>query len=986
MQKTGWCVGLFAAMLMVCPLSRAQNASATLSGRIVDSQGAAVGAAKITVTNQQLGIDREVLANESGLFVITNLPPGGYAVRIEMPGFATKDYSNVVLEVGQSVTLDTALSPSGVNATQTVQASVEQINKSTSVVDGVIDHQVIENLPLNGRNYLELALLIPGNAPAPNFDPTKTNTVLISSAGQIGRGGSVTIDGADNNDDVVGGSLENISEDAVQEFQIATNRFSAEQGRSGSSIINVVTKSGTNQLHGSGSFFFRDRVLQGLPATFDRSDPTPPFDREQYSAALGGPIKEDKAWWFSSFEYRNQNGALLVGDRDTANQTITSGLAPAPLTDLLATERGDWAISNSNQLTLRYTLERANDTGASPLTAAIGSASERQQSSNHYQAFLSTWTSEISARTINRFSFSVNNYINRIEPVTPGPELDFPSIQEGASFRVPQITNLNRLQFSDSLSFLKGSHSIHVGVDVQRLDAGFILGVFQQGDIEYAENFPDFDRNKDGVVNDNDLLIAVTLRSATPTRPLLLPNADNTYASGFFQDDWRIGKHLMLNMGLRYEIDTDVKDVSRVDQLNPLILPFLSGTRHPDEHDFGPRIGFNWSPGDGRTSIHGGYGIYYDRVTLEIESLERGLNGSALAVEVREGNVNFLNSQGQFLPGAPTTANPFTGPIIPGAGAGGIDIIDNHLRNPMVQQTNLGIEREIPGGIVVRADYLHNLGTHFIIGRTIGTVFNPVVGGPDSVINLESSVNTKYDGLLTSVEKRFSHNIQFQASYTLSKAFNYSNDDQIPFGNGPIDSNNLRLEYGPAPMDQRHRFTFAGVFDLPKGFMLAPIWVLASGVPMDILVPDGSERIPELQRNAGGRLFHNGAQLNQFIESLNASGGFEGQPLPLVNPNARFNDSFNSFDLRLSRSFHLGERATIQPVAEVFNLFNVTNILGTTNQNYSGFANVLVRDSNNPADPGYLKSSSFGQPVTTAGGVFGSGGPRAFQLAVKLVF
>ena len=155
---------------------------------------------------------------------------------------------------------------------------------------------------------------------------------------------------------------------------------------------------------------------------------------------------------------------------------------------------------------------------------------------------------------------------------------------------------------------------------------------------------------------------------------------------------------------------------------------------------------------------------------------------------------------------------------------------------------------------------------------------------------------------------------------------------------------------------------------------------------MDILLPDGSSRIPTLQRNAGGRLFTTGAELNAFIREINSAGGVGGQPLPLVRDDARFNDTFNSFDLRVTKVFRIGERVRVQPIAEVFNLFNVTNVLGVSNVNYSGFSNVLVRDSNDPTNPGFLRSSSFGRPVTTAGGVFGSGGPRAFQFAARVSF
>ena len=979
--------------ILVSHASAQQSATANLSGTVRDENQALVTGARVTVTQTTTGIKRETQTNGDGIFVITNLSSGVYELKVNAKGFAERTISGVTLQVGQTFNLEVAL-------TVTVQETVtlddrfnyELLNTASAVVDGVIRDFEIESLPLNGRNFLELALLIPGNSPAPNFDPTKSNTVVISSAGQLGRGGNVTVDGADDNDDVVGGQVQNISQEAVQEFQIATNRFSAQLGRSGSSVINIVTKSGSNEYHGSGAFYFRHKSLQALPATLDRGlGQTPPFDRQQYAFTLGGPIKKDRAWFFGSIEYRNQDGATLVGFRDLATRTIKRTFAGAPLNDLLSTERVDWQPSDQDHLFFRYSLQREDDVAASTLDRAIGSAAQRQASTNNTHSFLANYTRVLNSRNVNSFNFSWSNFFNDIEPVSPSPQLTFPSIQDGASFRVPQSTKQRRLQFSDTFSMVHGNHTFNFGGEVQRVDADFDLRVFQSGRIEMIEDFPDFDRNHDGRVDDNDLLFAVTLRSGKPTEPLLIPNADSTYLAGFIQDDWRIHPQLVLNLGIRYELDTDVKNVSRTDQLNPIILPFLKGKRGRDTNNFGPRIGFNYATSDGRTSFHGGYGIYYDRITLEIQSLERGLDGRALPIEVRAGSLLYIQGNpfdpvmGQFPPGTPTLANPFTGFILPGAGAAGINIIDNTMQNPMVQQMNVGFQREFAKNYVFRADYLHNFGTHFIIGRTVGAVFNPVVGGPDSVTNLESSVKTKYDGLLFSLEKRVSHHYQFRAAYTLSKAFNYANDDQIPFSNGPLNPNNLQLEYGPTPNDQRHRFTFSGIMDW-AGFRFAPIFTLASGVPMDILAPGGTQRIPQLQRNAGGRLFHNASELNGFISQLNAAGAFPGQPLPLVSNDARFNDNFNSFDLRVSKVFKIGEHVRIEPLVEVFNLFNVTNVLGVSKSNYSGFSNVLVRDSNDPANAGFLRSSSFGQPVTTAGGVFGSGGPRAFQFAARVTF
>ena len=968
--------------------------TAILNGTVADPQGAVVKEAHVTAQRTDSGLERTTTTNSEGVFVLNDLAPGAYEVRVEAKGFASFA-ALVSLQVGQQARLKAALSVEAEKTAINVDDSPgQQVNTVSSVVDGVVDAHQIDNLPLNGRNFLELALLMPGNTIAPNFDPTKANTVVISSAGQLGRGGNVSIDGMDDNDDVVGGMLLNVPEDSVQEFQVATNRFSAELGRSGSAVVNVVTKSGSNTLHGSASFYERDKSLQALPATFDPASTggeTPPFRRQQYAGTLGGPLVKDKAWWFGAFEYRNEIGGLLVATRHPnptgGGGTISNQFAPEPLTDPMGTLRGDWQISNKDLLSLHYGIERQSATGVTPFLSGqpIGSSSQQQGSNNHFQTFEGSWTHILSPSLLNRASYSFNNFINVIAPVNPGPELDFPSLADGASYDSPQLTRQKRSQLDDAVDWTRGKHNFHFGGEFQRIGADFDLGVFRSGAVEFIQDFANQDRNGDGVINDQDLLFAVAIRSGTPNKDLIIPDADNNYIAGYLQDDWRVHPQLTLNLGLRYEVDSDVNDVGHYSQLNPILLPLVHGTRHKDGNNFGPRVGFNWATKSGQFSLHGGYGIYYDRITLEIESLERGLDGRALPINVSVGNASFLDPNGNFVPGAPTFASPFGGPIIPGAGGAseGMNLIDNDIQNPMVQQFNLGIQTEFAKNWILKVDGIHDYGTHFIIGVPLGSVFNPASGGPETVTDLQSTANTHYDALWVTVDHRFAQRFQFHSAYTLSKALDYANYDQIPFGYPPVDPNDLHREYGPAPNDQRHRLVLQGTMDLPLGLRLSPLWTYASGVPMDILYPtaNGNVRVPQLARNAGGREFHTGAELNAVLNQINASGGENGTPLPLVSPGARFDDTFNSIDLRLSKEFRLGERFTLEVIGEAFNLFNKTNILGTSKNNYSGFFNALVPDSNNPA-----LSSAFGTPVSQAGGIFGSGGPRAFQLAAKLTF
>lgn len=992
------CAALCALVCVFALETHAQQlATASISGTVTDPAGNVVNGAVVTLTNVAQGTVRTFTTERDGNFAFTTLAAAEYKLSVaEVSGFGAFQQS-VVLLVGQDRDVPIKLRLLGGHTQVVVKGDTQQgVNTTTSVVGGVINAQQIDTLPLNGRNYLELALLVPGNAPAPNFDPTKENTFLVSSAGQVGRGGSVTIDGADNDDDVVGGSLVNIPEDAVQEFQIATNRFSAVSGRSGSSVINVVTRQGSNDLHGGVSMYERDRVLQALPGLYDPSVGTvPPFHRQQYAGDIGGPIRRNKAWWFVAMEDRQQLGADLVGVRDTTNQTIHETFAGAPLHDYMTTERLDWQMTQKDRLDFRESLQLEDDLSQSQLDRSLGTAAYRQTSESHLQGLVADWVHIFTPSLVNRASFSENNFANAIAPTSTAPQITYPDLDDGATYRVPQKTDQFRLQGGDAVTWVRGNHTLSFGGDLQWVDGYFYLGVFQQGNIQAVEDFPDFDRNGDGKVDDNDLLFAVALRSSTPDRPLVLPENGNYHLAGFAQDDWKALPNLTLNLGMRWEMDTNLNNLSWYSDRNPLVNSFYQGTRHRDYNNWGPRIGWNYSFNP-NLSVHGGYGIYYDRIVLEVMSLEKGLDGRALALNVTAGNAVtnpdgspvYLNPDGTFVLGAPELlSSPFSGFPFTGAGATGIDIINNRMRNPMVQQFNLGVEKQFGDGLLVKVDGVHNLGTRFIIGRPVGSVYNPLTQGPDEVTDLESAVNTKYDALWVTVRDRISRYGEFDAAYTLAKAFNYANDDQIPFEYSPIDPDNLQREYGPPPNDQRHRLVMSGVAYLPLKLRFAPIWTIASGVPMDILLPDGSERVPAMQRNAGGREFRNAKELNVFIAQSNAAGGvYEASTssyvmLPQVSGNARFSDSFNSLDFRLDRTFNLTEHFHAQLIGEAFNIFNVTNILGVSNLNYSGFANTLTPDNNNPA-----VSSSFGKPVSTAGGVFGSGGPRAFQVAMKLSF
>lgn len=765
----------------------------------------------------------------------------------------------------------------------------------------------------------------------------------------------VTLDGFDLTNDVTGGTLSVPSVGALDEMSVATFGVKAEQGRSNEAAVRLTTKAGSNAWHGATSFYRRGSQLSALPATFDRRGAVPSFGRSQYSGSLGGPIVKDHAFWFGSFEYLRQRSLLQSGERDLGSRSIRNRLSATPLNSTLGLLRADWAVSDRDRLTALYAVERSEGVDLPALQRPLASGSQRQRFGEEFDQGSLNYARSVSPTLVAEARLGFGGLRAASVAAADGLQLNFPDLQAGAPFRAPALPRHNRLQLSGALSKIAGTHALKFGGEMQRISAEYAFG-FGAGSIEFAENFPGADRNGDGRVDDDDLLVSAALRNVSPQEGAAYLR--NTHLAAFAQDDWRVRRNLTLNLGLRWQFDTNEKNLSGYADINPLVRQFLRGARERDKNNFAPRAGFAWSFDNERFVVRGGYSLLFDRIPLQYGALEQALDGRHTVI---------ASAGGEFWPNAP-----------------GINILDNSLRNPMAQQASLELQWGLTNDLAARASYLHNFGSSILLGRSLGAVFNPLAGGLDRVVNLESSGKTKYDSLNLSVDKRLAGRGHLLANYTLSKSFNYANGDQLPFFMGMVDPNNPRLEYGPSSFDRRHRFSMSGQYEFPFDILTAAVWTMATGTPMDILLPDASARPPSLQRNSGGRLFRTPDELNRFITSLNAAGGVNGAPLPLVGANARFNDGFQNLDLRLTKRFRLRGDARLELGGELFNAFNVTNVLGWSN--YSGFANALTRDSGDAGNPGFLKSSSFGRPLTTAGRLFTAGGPRSFQFVARFSF
>ena len=759
---------------------------------------------------------------------------------------------------------------------------------------------------------------------------------------------------------------------------------------------------------------------------------------------------------------------MQTGTRDFATQQVVNSAAPAPLRDALLSSRFDQQISEHNSLMVRYSFNRSTDTsGASPGSSAPAfSAAERQNSLNRFNSAVANFNSVLSPTKVNDLSFHFDNFYNDIPPYpndepTTDPaslnltnELIFPDLADGENFNLPQATHLNRYQVRDGLTWSLGKHTLHLGGEFQHYKANGEINVFGTGTVILTSDFGFADLNGDGVINDLDIPLAVALHSTAPVVPVPIPKVYDDYVAGYVQDDWRIRPRLTLNLGLRWEYDSNLTGNSSEHDPCPslTVTPTKPCTwmaniidlkKTPDKKDFAPRVGFVYDPfGKGKTLLRGGYGIYYDRIILEAGAEELVQNDRALTVTQYAGSscsnpyipappsLNLCFAPGSsFVPGTPTLANAFSGPHQ----TGGIGILamgpDAH--HPLFQQFSLGLQQQVGSNWLISADGLHVFASRQIIGHLLRdttstspyitcpgddqpcVITDPLSGISDNITLLQSQAKSWYDGLIASIEHRPTKlgpiSYQYNISYTLSKTFDYSDDDQLTASaDEQVDLvegiNDLRREKGYAVTDERHRLTLYGEAQLPWRFSLAPIYTFGSGVPADTFLPGtansagaSGSRLPLLPRNAIAREVSNSNQLNALINQWNSLPAcpaafpcLAGGQLQTVPAGINFFSPFSSLDMRLKKEINLGERVRMSLIGEGFNMFNETNIRGSSAANFSG-RNITISpyvpaQSGPPPVPAQAVQTNFYSAVSTAGGFFGSGGPRAFQFAARVDF
>jgi hypothetical protein len=976
-------ISIVVASVLSCAMSvaaEAQQGVAEVRGRVVDAQNAVLPGVVVTVTNQDTGIYREVTSSGDGTYFVTGIVPGAYEVAAVLQGFKKSVRRDIVLSIGRSTTVDLQLEVGGLEETVTVTTQAPLVDVTSSEIGGNVTREDIAEMPSVNRNYIEFLGLLPGIVPNSSTISFGADTINVN--GQSSASNNYMVDGGNNNDDYLGqgfGSQARTALESIQEFQVLTNQYDAEFGRTTGGVVNAITKQGSNQIHGSLFNFWTDSSVTAKDY-FVRTQnlPKPPTTKKQWGGTLGGPIVRDRAHYFLSLEriIINEGRSSVFTTRPDKNFAISQD---TDVWNYLV--RADHQLSPSQTYSVRWLYESSPQNPQFNPGNTIDSLREETDIDQTVVGQLSSVFGNTKFNTL-RVSWTMED-INRSNPqyfANGMKQWELPATQSYQSFIDVQnpageqrINNAWHVEdtFSWFLPGRRGDHDLKVGSQFQVINHRFN----DQSNMNGTFNF-----RSDAAFNANDF-------STYPERlSIRMPVPDDSFMQSkaiiaFVQDKWRVNPRLTLSLGVRYDLEVIPIRAGVVAPLMP------DNADYPvDKNNVAPRFGVVYDvSGRGSAVFRGGYGLFYDRTSLTVvdEINRQGVYSSSFTALFPAAQPDAGPSQGR----APTDPMLVNGPVVNRAllnqlipagtlnrntGTVWMDIPGRRV--PYNHNVTFGYERQLGQSISVSADYIHSIGRDQFVNREInpgvrvdttrtGRLPRTDLLGVAQQLGLtpfQGSVQvrdnlgeTKYDGLNLAVEKRYSHNFSGRVSYAIGKARGNVNGG---LGDTPnfqfLDNLNLDLNEGPTGSDRTHNFvlSFRGMVPRTGGLTVSGVFRALSGQPLTI-------HDTNIDADRNGILFdplpagtYSGTGANAI--TVESKGGRNGARGP----------GYQQLDMRIGYRLRVKNTRSLDIFGEVFNVTNRVNFDNPTGDRRAG-AQFLV-------------------PTTLRGGGF----PRQFQLGARFGF
>jgi hypothetical protein len=1046
-RQAGFTLTLFVVLLSANLY--AQNSHGSLRGTVQDATGARISSAKIVAQLAGSSIQREAVSEDRGEFRLDDLLPGDYRVTISAKGFAPAQ-AELSVAVANVRDITVTMKPASASQTVNVQGSsssitTEAIDTSSAVRGGVVGSQDLETLPLPARSFANIAYLVPGTEPVEPSDPTKARITAVSTGGSSGLNNELSVDGAENSDDWIGGFLQNFSPDGVQEFAVRTSNEDADTGWTTAGSVVITTKSGSNEWHGSGAFFDRQAALNArFPIENPAPNPKQPFSRQNYVGTVGGPVARDKVWFFTSFENVHEDASIAYSPASTTQFDALAELAseglitgtpsipvpatvPIPFRDYLSSLRFDWAqtpksnwflrISSDSYITHNALVQQAT----LPSTGLLTHDNYWNVALSNSYAFNSTWLGNLVldasllllTQTRNsdlgfaiQFPFSVT-------ALTVSGFETFGDNQFATPITLfPDLRNQDKYQFRYDLSHVMGTHAFKFGVDF--IHEPVLSGAFAST----AEQFISYPSNPDCYINPpgpdcGGITTALPFYYTPPTAmcnpepdPATLigctftPAGDGSFSQnvqrlGFYaEDSWRVSHQLTVNYGLRYQTTWGLftgSGRSEAENSAYVTLRALDITTVPSvpsdyRKQIAPRLGIAYSPGSsGKTVIRAGFGLYYDDLAQ---------NGWATAFQ-GVNNSNFTTGTCGLIGGPGTYALAGTGCLQGGAGATG-NLIGSRYKTPYAIHTTGGVQHAFNQHWLASADYVHEQGNHGYRGFPYsgGTnLLTPLIPATDpnyandqlavvpNVNVFESDNRSSYNGLMLHLQGNM-RRFNLVANYTLSKAQTWG----CVLGE--------LFDYVDGVCEVPSGFPNAGQLDAfgpgdygPSGEDVRHRFVLAGIVH----IPGGFELSTVNQLESARPITITTADnsgrisisLNNGPDVYTSLDEFRGTP-------------YIQSDLRVTRPFKINERWQVDPFIEFFNLFNRNNPGANFAVNIAQIpgaqfdANGAVNGICNPNCVPLTSLKQLEIPEGALGDFFGPGTtvgiPFAAQMGVRITF